>query len=85
MAIGGTMDFGPPWDWGAELACKHARSASKALVGLEGASHMIATTSCADMPWTSMLDVLNTDEDARAALVPGGTQAAGVLYETTLE
>jgi hypothetical protein len=31
-----------------------------------------------------LLDALHQDKDARAALLPGGTQAVGVLYETTL-
>jgi predicted dienelactone hydrolase len=55
MAMGGTEDFGAPWDWGAGLAYEHAGSASKALVGLEGGSHMLAANPCSDFPWAGLL------------------------------
>ena len=55
MVMGGTADTGTPWDWGAQLAFDHVGSAERALVGLEGAEHMIATATCDDMPFTDMI------------------------------
>ncbi|MCX4243338.1 alpha/beta hydrolase family protein [Paraliomyxa miuraensis] len=55
MAIGGTADTGTPWEWGAQLAYDHVSSSQRALVGLEGAEHMIATASCDDMPFTDSM------------------------------
>ncbi len=53
MAMGGTADFGTPYDWGAAPAYEHASSEQKALVGLTGAEHMIFATPCANQPWMS--------------------------------
>ena len=55
MALGGTMDFGTPFEWGSQLAYEHAASEQKALVAFEGADHMIAMNPCEDMPWSSEL------------------------------
>lgn len=55
MAIGGTADWGTPWDWGTQLSYDNVASAHKALVGLEVAGHMIATNPCDAMPWTKHL------------------------------
>ncbi len=51
MAMGGTADFGTPYDWGAQLAYEGAASDRKALVGLIGAEHMIFATPCKYQPW----------------------------------
>lgn len=55
MSIGGTADTGTPWDWGSQLTFDHIGSEERALVGLEGAEHMIATASCDDMPFTQAM------------------------------
>lgn len=51
MAMGGTADFGTPYDWGAQLAFDEAASDRKSLVGLTGAEHMIFATPCNHQPW----------------------------------
>lgn len=51
MAMGGTADFGTPYDWGAKPSYDHASSDQKSLVGLVGAEHMIFATPCEDQPW----------------------------------
>jgi predicted dienelactone hydrolase len=56
LAMGGTMDFGTPWEWGAKLAYDHVASTSKSLVGLTYANHMIAATTCENIPWSDRLD-----------------------------
>lgn len=55
LAIGGTGDNYSPWDWGAELTFTSVGSERAALVGLEGADHMIAVSTCDDMPFTAPL------------------------------
>ena len=61
MAMGGTADWGTPWEWGARLSYDGVASAHKALVGFEIAGHMIAANPCADMPWTAMLPAFEHD------------------------
>ena len=58
MAIGGTADWGTPWDWGASLAYERVSSPFRALVGLEGGGHMLAVDGCDRMPWTASLGEL---------------------------
>lgn len=55
LALGGTADTGTPWDWGTGLTYAHVGSDERALVGLEGAEHMIAAASCDDMPFASAM------------------------------
>lgn len=55
MAIGGTHDFGTPWDWGPKLAYDGVASSPKALVAFEEAGHMIPVNPCDQMPWTAVL------------------------------
>jgi predicted dienelactone hydrolase len=50
MAIGGTADTGTPWLWGPQPTYDYASSARKALIGLEGAEHMIFAGPCERMP-----------------------------------
>lgn len=51
MAIGGTEDFGAPWDWSTLPAFEHTQSAERVLVGFEGGSHFLSVNVCADLPW----------------------------------
>jgi predicted dienelactone hydrolase len=55
LALGGTEDFGTPWDWGAKPTYEHTGSARKALAAFEGAGHMIAANPCSDLPFTGGL------------------------------
>ena len=55
MALGGTEDFGTPFDWGAKLAYESASSRHKSLVAFEGADHMIPVNRCESMPFTAQL------------------------------
>ncbi len=52
LAIGGTADTGTPYEWGSKMSYDFTSSAEKSLVGLVGAEHMVAGSSCDDMPWT---------------------------------
>ena len=52
MAMGGTVDDGTPYTWGAKLTYDHAGSDSKSLVGFPGAGHMIFLDTCDHLPWT---------------------------------
>ncbi len=55
MAIGGTADTGTPYDWGSKPSYDFVSSARKALVGLEGAEHMVAASPCEQMPWAAQI------------------------------
>jgi predicted dienelactone hydrolase len=46
LAIGGTVDYGTPFEWGTRLAYDHVSSAQKVLVGLENADHFVFFVSC---------------------------------------
>jgi predicted dienelactone hydrolase len=46
MAMGGTMDEGTPYTWGARLTYDHAASRDKTLVTFPGAGHMIFLDPC---------------------------------------
>jgi predicted dienelactone hydrolase len=61
MAIGGTMDFVTPWDWGPQLAYEGVSSARKSLVAFVGAGHMIPTDSCENMPFAPQLPELHRE------------------------
>jgi predicted dienelactone hydrolase len=61
MAIGGTLDFITPWDWGCQLAYEGVSSARKSLLAFVGAGHMIPTDSCENMPFTSQLPELHRE------------------------
>jgi len=56
MAMGGTLDSGTPYEWGAHPAYQYASSATKALVAFENAEHMIFGINVADAPY-----LLDTD------------------------
>lgn len=51
MAMGGTMDNGTPFDWGAEPTFAYASSSHKILVGIEYADHMIFGPPCENIPY----------------------------------
>ena len=64
MALGGTVDDGTPYAWGAELTYGNAGSQSKSLVSFPGAGHMIFLDPCENLPWTQASvwrDALCTD------------------------
>jgi predicted dienelactone hydrolase len=51
MAMGGTIDEGTPYTWGAKLTYDHAGSKEKTLITFPGAGHMIFLDPCEDLPW----------------------------------
>jgi predicted dienelactone hydrolase len=51
MVMGGTVDDGTPYDWGAELTYDHAASTDKALVTFPGAGHFVFADPCENLPW----------------------------------
>lgn len=64
MVMGGTVDDGTPYDWGAGLTYDHVSSADKTLITFPGAGHMLFIDPCDDLPWaqTSVYaDALCTD------------------------
>lgn len=64
MALGGTVDDGTPYTWGAKLTYDHAGSQSKSLVSFPGAGHMLFLDPCENLPWTQASvwrDALCTD------------------------
>ena len=70
MALGGTLDGGTPYTWGAKLTYDHTGSQSKSLVSFPGAGHMLFLDPCENLPWTQASvwsDALCTDAvwDAR--------------------
>ena len=52
MAMGGTIDEGTPYTWGARLTYDHAASVNKSLVTFTGAGHMVFADPCDNLPWT---------------------------------
>lgn len=51
MAMGGTMDNGTPFDWGARPTYDYVSSAKKILVAIEYADHLIFGPQCQNIPW----------------------------------
>lgn len=51
MALGGTVDDGTPYAWGARLTYDGAGSADKTLITFPGAGHMIFLDPCDHLPW----------------------------------
>ena len=51
MAMGGTIDDGTPYTWGAKLTYDHAGSNNKTLVSFPGAGHMLFLDPCENLPW----------------------------------
>ena len=52
MAMGGTIDEGTPYEWGAKPTYDHAASKNKTLVTFPGAGHMLFVDPCKNLPWT---------------------------------
>jgi predicted dienelactone hydrolase len=64
MAMGGTIDDGTPYTWGAKLTYDDAGSKDKTLITFPGAGHMIFLDPCDGMPWvqrSSYRDGICTD------------------------
>ena len=64
MVMGGTVDDGTPYDWGAGLTYDHVGSDDKALLTFPGAGHMLFIDACDDLPWaqtSAYADALCTD------------------------
>ncbi len=51
MAMGGTIDEGTPYPWGAKLTYDHAASRNKTLITFPGAGHMLFVDPCENLPW----------------------------------
>ncbi len=51
MAMGGTIDDGTPYEWGAKLTYDHAGSENKTLITFPGAGHMLFLDPCENLPW----------------------------------
>jgi predicted dienelactone hydrolase len=51
MAMGGTIDDGTPYTWGAKLTYDSAGSKNKTLVTFPGAGHMLFVDPCENLPW----------------------------------
>ena len=52
MAMGGTVDDGTPYTWGAKLTYDHVASKNKTLITFPGAGHMLFADPCDSLPWT---------------------------------
>ncbi len=53
MAMGGTIDDGTPYTWGAKLTYDHASSKNKTLITFPGAGHLLFVDPCDNLPWTN--------------------------------
>lgn len=53
MAMGGTVDDGTPYTWGAKPTYDYAGSKDKTLVTFPGAGHMIFLDPCEGIPWVN--------------------------------
>lgn len=51
MAMGGTIDEGTPYTWGAKPTYDYAASRNKTLVSFPGAGHMLFLDPCENLPW----------------------------------
>ncbi len=52
MVMGGTIDEGTPYTWGAKLSYDDAASKNKTLITFPGAGHMLFIDPCENLPWT---------------------------------
>jgi predicted dienelactone hydrolase len=52
MVLGGTVDDGTPYTWGAKLTYDHAASKNKTLVTFPGAGHMLFVDPCDNLLWS---------------------------------
>ncbi|MFV0524131.1 MAG: alpha/beta hydrolase family protein [Acidimicrobiales bacterium] len=51
MVMGGTLDDGTPYTWGAKLTYDHAASDNKSLLSFPGAGHMLFLDPCKNLLW----------------------------------
>jgi predicted dienelactone hydrolase len=51
MAMGGTVDEGTPYKWGAKPTYDHAASMNKTLITFPGAGHFLFGDPCDNLPW----------------------------------
>ncbi len=51
MVMGGTVDDGTPYTWGAKLTYDHVASKNKTLVTFPGAGHNLSVDLCDNLPW----------------------------------
>ncbi|MEO7398848.1 MAG: alpha/beta fold hydrolase [Ilumatobacteraceae bacterium] len=51
MVMGGTIDEGTPYTWGAKLTYDHVGSNNKTLVSFPGAGHFLFVDPCENLPW----------------------------------
>lgn len=64
MAMGGTVDEGTPYTWGAKPTYDHAGSRDKTLVTFPGAGHFLFLDPCKNLPWvqnSTYRDAICTD------------------------
>ena len=64
LAMGGTIDEGTPYTWGAKPTYDHAASQNKTLITFTGAGHFLFVDPCDNLPWTqsfSYRDAFCTD------------------------
>lgn len=52
MVMGGTIDDGTPYEWGAKPSYEYVTSANKTLITFPGAGHMLFVDPCEKLPWT---------------------------------
>jgi predicted dienelactone hydrolase len=52
MVMGGTIDEGTPYTWGAKLTYDNVTSKNKTLITFPGAGHMLFVDPCENLPWT---------------------------------
>ncbi|MDH4148215.1 MAG: alpha/beta fold hydrolase [Acidimicrobiia bacterium] len=52
MVMGGTIDEGTPYEWGAKLTYDHVASKNKTLITFPGAGHMLFVDPCDGLSWT---------------------------------
>ena len=51
VAMGGTVDEGTPYTWGAKLTYDHVGSEDRTLVSFPGAGHFLFLDPCENLPW----------------------------------
>lgn len=79
MALGGTVDDGTPYTWGAKLTYDDAASEDKTLITFPGAGHMIFLDPCKGLPWVQH----STYRDAFCTDAVWGTRPLDVVVHYT--
>jgi predicted dienelactone hydrolase len=52
IVMGGTVDDGTPYTWGAKLTYDNVASKNKTLITFPGAGHFLFADPCDNLPWT---------------------------------